>query len=118
MNTTQMKWWKVAPAEAIPLNEGRSVAYGEQTAALFNLGGEFCAVENKCPHKGGPLADGIVAGKSVFCPLHNWKIDLGSGCAVSGGTGQVQTFPVRLIDGDVYIAFEKQETKKDESRII
>jgi nitrite reductase (NADH) small subunit len=46
---------------------------------LFNLGGRFAAVENKCPHSGGPLCDGIVSGASVVCPLHGWRISLESG---------------------------------------
>ena len=109
MNDTKlMKWFRVAPVDAIPLNEGRRVEYGEKVLALFNLGkNEYCAVENKCPHKGGPLADGIIAGKSVFCPLHNWKISLENGCALSGGTGQVKTFPVKVKDNAIYLAFEE-----------
>lgn len=107
MNTTkQMKWVPVAAVDAIPQKEGRRVQYGQQAVALFNLGGEYCAIENQCPHKGGPLADGIVAGKNVFCPLHNWKISLENGCALSGGTGQVKTFPVKVVGNEIYIAFE------------
>ncbi len=104
-----IKWYRVASAGAIPANEGRRVQFGEQTLALFNLDGEYCAVENKCPHKGGPLADGIVAGKAVFCPLHNWKINLENGCALSGGTGQVKTFPVKIIKNQIYVAFENPQ---------
>ena len=101
------KWYPVADKNAIPLREGRRVFYGGYEAALFNLGDEFLAVDNRCPHKSGPLADGIVSGKAVFCPLHNWKISLESGCAISGGTGQVKKYPVRVIGGKVCIAFEE-----------
>ena len=48
-----------------------------------------------------------MAGKAVFCPLHNWKINLENGCAASGGTGQVRTFPVKVIENNIYIAFEE-----------
>ena len=115
MNGTekQMKWLCVAPVGAIPTNEGRRVQYREHAAALFNLGEEYLAVENQCPHKGGPLADGIVAGKNVFCPLHNWKISLKTGCALSGGKGQVRTYPVKVIKGSICVAFE--EAKFQES---
>ena len=91
--TNQTKWFRVAPAGAIPEKEGRRVEYGPYVAAVFNLGGEYLAVENQCPHKGGPLADGIVAGKNVFCPLHNWKISLENGCALSGEPVRSKHFP-------------------------
>ena len=102
-----IKWYRVASTDAMPLKEGRRVQCGEQTLALFNLGGEYRAVENQCPHKGGPLADGIVAGTAVFCPLHNWKINLENGCALSGGSGQVKTFPVKVIQNEIYVAYEE-----------
>ncbi len=108
-DTKQIKWFRVAPVGAIPEKEGRRVQYGQHTAALFNLGEEYLAVENQCPHKGGPLADGIVAGKNVFCPLHNWKISLENGCALSGGTGQVKVFPVKVVQNEIYLAFEEAQ---------
>ena len=106
-STQQVKWFRVAPVGAIPEKEGRRVQYGQHEAAVFNLGNEYLAVENQCPHKGGPLADGIVAGKNVFCPLHNWKISLENGCALSGGTGQVKTYPVKILHDSICIAFEE-----------
>ena len=104
MQTT--KWYPVADVGTIPVREGRRVIYGEYEAALFNLGGEYLAVDNRCPHKAGPLADGIVAGKAVFCPLHNWKISLENGCALSGGKGRVKKYPVRILNGKVCVAFK------------
>jgi nitrite reductase (NADH) small subunit len=74
--------------------------------ALFNLGSEYVAVDNRCPHRQGPLADGIVAGKAVFCPLHAWKVSLETGQVVSGGQGGVKTYPVKVVDQQVYIAFD------------
>ena len=101
------KWYYVAREGDVPVKEGRRVQFGEHELALFNLGDGYRAIDNRCPHKAGPLADGIVAGNAVFCPLHNWKIDLGSGCALSGGNGQLKTFPVKVINQKVYIAFEE-----------
>jgi len=98
-------WYFVAGCADIPLREGRRVRAGAHELALFNIGDGFLAVDNRCPHKQGPLADGIVAGKSVFCPLHSWKISLETGCALAGGTGVVRTYPVRVADGKVYISF-------------
>lgn len=107
MNATISKWYPVAELGEIPVREGRRVKFGEFEAALFNVNGEYLAVENACPHKAGPLADGILSGNAVFCPLHNWKIDLNSGCAIAGGEGKVKTFPVKVLQNKIYIAFEE-----------
>jgi len=102
------EWFKVASTDKIPVEEGRRVSFENKEIALFNLGnGEFAAIDNHCPHKQGPLADGIVAGKAVFCPLHNWKISLNTGCALTQGPGAVKVYPVRVMDNGVYIAFEE-----------
>jgi len=59
------------------------------------------ALHDHCPHKGGPLSQGIVFGESVACPLHNWCIDLGSGAAAAPDEGCVERFAVRVVEGDV-----------------
>ena len=73
------KWLSITQADNIPLREGRSVQVAGHEIAIFNLGDRFLAIENNCPHRGGPLSDGIVSGRTVVCPLHAWKIDLESG---------------------------------------
>ncbi len=99
-------WGYVADEDSIPLGEGRRVRWKDLELALFRSPAGWFALDNACPHKAGPLADGIVAGKTVFCPLHSWKISLESGCALAGGEGQVKAYPVKVEDGRVYIAFE------------
>ena len=101
------KWVPVIEANSMPVREGRRVVYENYDVALFNLGSEYLAVDNRCPHKQGPLADGIVSGKAVYCPLHNWKIDLENGCALSDGKGQVKSYPVKIVDGKVCVAFKE-----------
>ncbi len=100
-------WQAVADCGSIPLREGRRLKYGDKELALFNLGETYLAVDNRCPHRQGPLADGIVAGNSVFCPLHNLRIDLQTGCAMNGGEGKVDCYPVKIVDGKLYINFPK-----------
>ena len=107
------KWYPVANAADIPLREGRKVFWQDYEIALFNLGDRFLAVDNRCPHKQGPLADGIVAGNAVFCPLHNWKVNLENGCALSGGKGQVKSYPVKMIDQQILIAFEEGQLQEN-----
>src|SRR6266702_1034177 len=96
-------WMRIAHVDSIPLREGRAVHIAGHDIAVFNLGNRFLAVENKCPHRGGPLADGIVSGGNVVCPLHAWKVDLASGEAANQPAPAqcVKTFPVRVENGVV-----------------
>lgn len=102
-----MEWFKVASKNTIPVQEGRRVYFKDMEFALFNLGDEWMTIDNQCPHKKGPLADGILAGKAVFCPLHNWKISLKTGCALTQGQGSVKVYPTKVVGADVYIAFNE-----------
>lgn len=106
------KWYFVALTDTIPAKEGRRVYFEDRQLALFNLGNEFVALDNQCPHKQGPLADGILSGKAVFCPLHNWKISLETGCALAGGKGQVKVYPVKVQERRIYVAFEEGECRE------
>jgi nitrite reductase (NADH) small subunit len=100
-----MKWIRVTQADNIPARQGRSVKLGSRELAIFNLGGGFRAVENRCPHRGGPLADGIVAGDDVICPLHNWRLSLDSGKVRQPGSEHacVLTFDTKVVDGIVMV---------------
>ncbi|HEV2419709.1 MAG TPA: nitrite reductase small subunit NirD [Terriglobia bacterium] len=99
-----MKWIRVAHVHDIPLREGRAVEVLGREIALFNLGDRFVAVENRCPHRGGPLSDGIVSGGMVVCPLHSWKVCLSTG-AVNKPQAEacVETYPTRIEDGVVLV---------------
>jgi nitrite reductase (NADH) small subunit len=101
--TTQ--WVRITNCGNIPIREGRSVRIGSREIAIFNLGDRFLAVENLCPHKGGPLSEGIVSGNVVVCPLHSWKIGLECGTVKKPtDIGKcVKTFSTRVEDGIVSI---------------
>lgn len=72
--------------------------------ALFrNSADQVFAVHDKCPHKGGPLSQGIVHGSTVTCPLHSWKIQLEDGQVAAPDVGCVTSFPVKIDDGQVYM---------------
>jgi nitrite reductase (NADH) small subunit len=100
------QWTRVTACDNIPPREGRAVSVAGREIAIFNLGDRFLAVDNQCPHKAGPLADGIVTGTSVVCPLHTWKISLEDGrvqrpsASVEQG---VTAYPTRVDDGVVEI---------------
>ena len=74
---------------------------GKVIAVFRNSEDKVFALQDKCPHKGGPLSQGIVFGESVACPLHNWCISLHDGCATLPDVGQVEKFATRLVDGQV-----------------
>lgn len=95
---------RVMRAEDLPIQIGEEVQIKGMSIALFRLSnGDIRAVENRCPHKNGPLAEGIVSGEFVFCPLHDWKISLLTGEVQKPDDGCIQTYEVEVIDGDIYI---------------
>ena len=101
------QWYPVCWVDDIPLREGRCVSFGEHRVALFRLGnGAVRAVQNSCPHKQGPLADGLVHGETITCPLHTRVFDLKTGAGLKEGDGQLKVYPAQAVDGRVYIAFE------------
>lgn len=97
-------WIYIADEASIPCGEGRRVTCQGSEIALFHDLEKWFATDNACPHRQGSLADGIIAGKAVFCPLHNWKISLETGRASSGGEGCVKTYPVKVTEGRIYIS--------------
>lgn len=97
---------KVKVAEISELIEkiGKTVEVQGQEMALFLLNdGTIRAVENRCPHKGGTLSEGIVSGEHVFCPLHDWKISLCDGLVQAPDTGCIKTYEASVEGKDVYI---------------
>jgi nitrite reductase (NADH) small subunit len=111
-----MKWVRVTEIENIPVRQGRVARFGSLELAIFNLGGAFRAVESRCPHKQGPLADGIVAGDDIICPLHNWRLSLDTGFVrhPKGETEAcVKTYPCRAEAGIVLVAIPKEALKEE-----
>lgn len=98
------RWVRVTTRDRVPPREGRTVMLGDREIALFNLGERFFATDNRCPHRGGPLCDGIVSGTSVVCPLHAWKVNLETGCVERPAAASecVRAYPTRL-EGDVVL---------------
>ena len=99
-------WKLICKLDDIPQLGSRVVqrATGGDIAVFRTAGDEVFAMHDKCPHKGGPLSQGIVHGRTVTCPLHGLKLALDSGAAVAPDTGCAQTFAVRLEDGIVFLA--------------
>lgn len=93
----------LGPLDFIPLGEARAYTFDGKTIAVFRQrDGRLFATDNACPHKAGPLADGLVGSGKVICPLHMWKIDLETGRCL-GEDGAVRTYPVRTANGRIRI---------------
>ena len=99
------EWKKICLLSDIPVLGARRVARerGIDVALFRNDQDGVFALLDRCPHKGGPLSQGIVFGNSVACPLHNWTIELGDGCVRAPDQGCTQKFSVHLIDGVVHL---------------
>ena len=99
-----MSWLDVGPLDGLPRRGARVVRAGGVAIAVFRTGeGRVFALRDQCPHRGGPLSQGIVHGERVTCPLHEWVIDLRNGNAVGADTGCTPSFEARIVDGRVEI---------------
>lgn len=100
-----MNWIDICHIDDIPLRGARVVKTPLGCIGLFRTGeAEVFAAADSCPHKGGPLSEGIVHGQSVTCPLHNWVFDLNTGEAQGADEGRIETYPVQVEGGRVLIA--------------
>ncbi len=97
-------WIDITALDAIPRRGARLVKTAHGCVAVFRTGAdEVYALDNACPHKNGPLAEGIVHGAAVTCPLHNWVISLETGEVQGNDEGQVATYPAKVEDGRVLL---------------
>ena len=96
------QWIAIGHLSDIPVRGARCVVTPMGKIGVFRTAvDEVFAIEDHCPHKGGPLTQGIVHGRAVTCPLHNWVIDLETGTAQGADDGRVETLPVRVSDDGV-----------------
>ena len=100
------QWKMICRVDDIPVLGARVVQRGValHNVAIFRNGEDkIFALLDRCPHKGGPLSQGIVFGEKVACPLHNWNIELDSGCATAPDVGCSKKYSVKVDDGNVYL---------------
>jgi len=93
----------VLEVDRLPPGQGRIVHVRGREFAVFNLDGEFHALDNECPHKGGPLGAGMLVGGQVFCPLHGWAFDVKTGACITRSDRPVRSYPTRVQAGEVQI---------------
>jgi nitrite reductase (NADH) small subunit len=94
---------RVAGVGEIHPGEGRVVEAAGRTVAIFNVDGHYYAIDNTCPHRGGPLGEGDLDGAVVACPWHAWRWDVRTGMNTNNPAVKVACYPVREADGGVYL---------------
>ena len=104
-----MTWIAIGNISEIPLRGARCINTPSGKIAVFRTGDDrVFAIDDHCPHKGGPLSQGIVHGTSVTCPLHNWVISLETGTALGVDQGRTRTIPVKREGDTILIAIDTQ----------
>ena len=112
MSAQTNEWIPICQVQDIPVLGARRVARSQGAAvALFRAADDHVfALLDRCPHKGGPLSQGIVFGHHVACPLHNWTISLGNGCARAPDEGCTMPFAVQVNNGEVSLDAQQLRT--------
>lgn len=93
----------VDTVDGLPPGAARAVEANGRHIAVFNVDGEFIAIDGRCLHRGGPLVDGYVARGVVMCPWHWWRYDLRSGRRLDDPSFQLARYPVSVVDGRVHV---------------
>lgn len=102
---------RIGRVDDVPLFEGRRVTVDGRRVAVFRLGDSFAAIDDDCPHAGGPLHDGIVADSCVTCPLHNRRFDLRTGLA-QNGEGAVAVHEVVVRGDELWLALADERGRR------
>jgi len=97
------KWIHAAKTGDLKPGEAKIIAAGDREIALFNVNGQFHAIDNLCPHRGGPLGDGVLEGNVVICPWHGWRFDVTSGKSPVMPVVSVEKFEVAVEGDDVKV---------------
>ncbi|MGH9320331.1 MAG: Rieske (2Fe-2S) protein [Vicinamibacteria bacterium] len=97
---------RVASVHEIPENRGIAVDVGQKRIAIFRCQGEIFALDETCPHRGGPLHDGTIEGGVVLCPWHQWQFDLRTGASPLNPLSRVRVYPVRVEGTDVWLEID------------
>ncbi len=98
---------KVAKVHEIPAGQGKQVMAHDKPMALFNVDGTFYAINQICPHMGGPLSEGTLIGKVVRCPWHGWTYCVDTGLPDHPGGHSVSAYEVRVEGDDILVGWLK-----------
>jgi len=105
----RLHWYRVAGHGELPEGRVRSAACGRRTVCLVHHGGEYAALDNRCPHQGGPLGEGSIENGMLRCPWHGWDFDPRTGQPPGGYDDGVETFPVEEREDGVYVGLPEED---------
>jgi nitrite reductase (NADH) small subunit/3-phenylpropionate/trans-cinnamate dioxygenase ferredoxin subunit len=94
---------KATAASEVPNNQSKIVELKGKQVAVFNVEGQFCAIENVCPHRGGPVGEGDLDGKIVTCPWHGWQFDVTTGVSPVNPAASVKKFTCKMEGPDILV---------------
>ncbi len=94
---------EVCDEAEIPPGTGRMFEIGREEIGIFNVGGKLYAIDNLCPHEGGPMHEGPLVGEIVTCPLHGWRCNVTTGESLELPGVHVSTFEVKVENGKVFV---------------
>ena len=94
---------KAALTGDLPPGSAKLITLQGVDVALFNAGGKFCAIDNTCAHRGGPLSDGSLNGTAVTCPWHAWEFDVTTGACLTNPAAKVRSYPVQVQGDDLLV---------------
>ncbi|MDA7980185.1 MAG: Rieske 2Fe-2S domain-containing protein [Pirellulales bacterium] len=103
------RWISIAACEDCPPGASLEAVAEDRIIAVFNVGGEYYALDGVCPHQGGPLGEGTLQGCVVTCPWHGWQFDVRDGQQTFAPTVKQPVFPTRVRDGQIEIALDSVE---------
>ena len=94
---------RVGSTADVPSGQGRVFDASGHSIAVFNVEGMYYAIDNACPHRGGPLGEGDLAGTLAVCPWHGWRWDVTTGANANNPAVKVTRFPVTVADGEILV---------------
>jgi NAD(P)H-dependent nitrite reductase small subunit len=94
---------KVATTDELQPGQSKVCMVDDKEIALFNVDGTICAIDNTCPHRGGPLGEGVVTGNEVTCPWHGWKFNVKTGSCAMIPSAKVNSYEVVVEGSDVKV---------------
>jgi nitrite reductase/ring-hydroxylating ferredoxin subunit len=100
---------EVARVDQVPPGSGRLFTVADNYVAVFNVDGTICAIADTCPHAGGSLGLGKLNGTVVTCPIHGMKFDVTTGCFAGTSDFGVASFPAKVVDGKIVVAFDSNK---------
>ncbi len=103
------KWVRVGTVEDCPPGEARELVAAGRIIALYNVDGQFHALDGVCPHQGGPLGKGRLDGCTVTCPWHGWQFDVTSGRHLTSKSVVHPRFPVKVEEGEVFVELPDEQ---------